>query len=95
MPFSPDGGGGEKEVVSFRCPADLYDWLQSRRTGRLKLGTVARWAAEMGREYVEVALPLAEKIERYSSEEGMTRAAYVRHLLELGMASYERGRRGR
>lgn len=85
-------GRRAKEVIPFRAPPELADWLEARTDIRagVRRTDVVLWALELGRSYAEASKDYEERIQALLVRSGLTERALLTRILGAGVAALER-----
>lgn len=79
----------QKDLIAFRCPPELVEWLAERKKeSSVTMTDAIVWAVQSGRELFEATAASADELERIAREEGLTRAAALKRVVERGIRAY-------
>jgi hypothetical protein len=81
------------KTVTLRLPPSDIEWVDSHVKGKLSISRVVSWAIGLAREYKDALGSFKDQIDAIGKAEGMTTGAVVRHVFELGLAAYKKGKR--
>lgn len=86
-----------KEFLAFRCPPDLVAWLQERqKAGQgVTMTDALVWSVSAGKELFEATREVADDLESAAKEEGLTREAMLKRVIERGLKVHTSERKRR
>jgi hypothetical protein len=94
MPLGPTGRAN-RDVLSFRCPPELYEWVLKMARGDVKKTDAAVWALRVARDYTESLAEYEARIRQLAAAFDMTELGVVKRALERGLPLLERDLKNR
>jgi hypothetical protein len=84
----------QKGLMAFRCPPDLLEWLAARKKDSgVTMTDALVWSVQSGRDLYDATAAVADDLEKLANEEGLTRSAMLRRIIERGLKAYTSGRK--
>lgn len=84
----------KKDFLGVRCPPELLTWLGDRqKESGATLTDAVVWAIQSGRDLYEATATSSDDLARLAAEEGLTRSALLRRVIERGIKAYSTERK--
>lgn len=88
MPRGPVGRSS-RDVLSFRCPPELYEWVKRLARGGVKKTDAAIWAIGVARDYTEALAEYEPRIRELAHAYDMTELGIIKRALQHGLPALE------
>lgn len=94
MPSGPVGRSA-RDVLSFRCPPDLFRWVEQLARDGVKRTDAAIWAISLARDYTDALAEFEARIKQLATTSDMTELGIIKRALERGLPSLEKDLKSR
>lgn len=87
-------GRKPKDVVTFRCPSDLEEWLDARVNARanVKKTDAVVWALRLAHDFFEASRTIDARLKAYAKANDLTELGALKRVLIAGLDALEKKR---